>query len=201
MSDKYGTSGRAALLVLMLENREVPNTELVAQHKIKLGPKERAALNEDGLLETAMDARPYRHRITDKGIDWCATDIVETELPPRSGPRARAHRELLRRVVPFLQSHGLLAQAIRSGALESLIRAVYLDLADGPQDWIRLARIRPGLNGATKSEVDEALVKMLKTGTVHLAPDSNRKVLTEADHEAAIRIGNEDLHLIAIEES
>jgi hypothetical protein len=49
--------------------------------------------------------------------------------------------------------------------------------------------------------VDEVLLRMMKTGTVHLAPDSNRKMLTEADHEAAVRIGGENNHLIAIEES
>lgn len=83
--------------------------------------------------------------------------------------------------------------------LESLIREVYYDLSVKPQDWIRLARIRPRLNGADKSEVDDVLLKMMKTGTVHLAPDSNRKVLTDADHAAAVRIGGEDLHLMAIE--
>jgi hypothetical protein len=40
---------------------------------------------------------------------------------------------------------------------------------------------------------------MLKTGTVHLVPDSNRKVLTEADHAAAIWIGGDAKNLMAIE--
>jgi hypothetical protein len=32
-------------------------------------------------------------------------------------------------------------------------------------------------------------------------PESNRKALTEADHDAAIRIGREDNHLLSIETS
>lgn len=83
--------------------------------------------------------------------------------------------------------------------LESSIRDIYHELSTQPQDWIRLARIHALLPGADKAEVDQALLKMMKTGTVHLVPDSNRKVLTDADHAAAIRIGGEDKNLIAIE--
>jgi hypothetical protein len=188
-------------MALMLANREVPNPELVSQHKIRLSRADREKLNGDDLLQTSTDTKPYLHKITDKGIDWCMADLVEYAPPPRSGPLVRACAELLRRLVRYHQQRGTLAEAIRFGGLESLIREVYLELSVGRQDWIRLARIRPRLNGADKSEVDEVLLKMMKTGTVHLAPDSNRKVLTDADHEAAVRIGGEDKHLIAIEES
>jgi hypothetical protein len=201
MPENYGPSARAALMVLLLENREIPNPELVSQHKVRLSPADRDRLNKDGLLLTSKDGRRYLHRITDEGIDWSMTDLVEGEPPSRSGPLARVYAEVLRRLVQYHQQRGTLAEAIRSGGLESLIRAVYRDLSVGSLDWIRLARIRPRLNGADKSEVDDVLLKMMKTGTVHLVPDSNRKVLTEDDHAAAIRIGGEDLHLLAIEES
>jgi hypothetical protein len=201
MPEKYGPSARAALMVLMLANREVPNTELANQHKIKLSPIDRVTLNTDGLLKTSTKTKPYVHKITDDGINWCMGDLVDGEPPSRSGPLARAYSELLRYLVRYHQQRGTLAEAIRLGGLESLIRAVYLDLSAKPQDWIRLARIRPRLNGADNREVDDVLLKMMKTGTVHLAPDSNRKVLTDADHAAAVRIGSEDLHLMAIEAS
>ena len=42
---------------------------------------------------------------------------------------------------------------------------------------------------------------MSGTGLVHLAQSTNTKALTAADHAAAIRIGSEDKHLVAIEES
>jgi hypothetical protein len=201
MPEKYSTTAKAALMVLMLANREIPNTELTKQHKIRLSPTDRDRLNQKGLLKTATDTTPYLHKITDEGIEWCMADLVDSELPGRPGPQARAQAEVLRHLVLFLRSRGLLAEAIRSGALESLIRKAYLDLSVKPQDWIRLARIRPMLNGADKSEVDDVLLKMMKTGTIHLAPDSNRKMLTEVDRESAVRIGGEDKHLIAIEES
>lgn len=201
MSEKYATGAKSALMVMMLANREVPNTELKNTYKIALSPKDRDVLNRDKLLETLKEGRRFIHRITDRGIDWCMTHLVESELPPRVGPQARVNQELLRRVVPFLRDRGLLAEAIRSKGLEELIRQVYLDLGDGYQDWVRLAKIRPRLDGTDREEVDETLLRMVKTGTTHLVPSSNRKVLTDEDHAAAIRIGGEDKHLMAIEES
>jgi len=79
------------------------------------------------------------------------------------------------------------------------IAAAYLDLADGDQDWIRLAKLRP-LVDASHADVTETLLEMVRTGYVHLVPDSNRKALTEADHAAAIRIGDEDKHLVIFDE-
>lgn len=199
MPEKYTPSARAALMVLLLENREVPNPELTKQYKITLGPVDRQRLNKDGLLKTS-ETKPYVHRITDEGVAWILADLVHGEQASRPGPMARANAEFLRRIVRNLPRDTLVA-AIRTVDLEDLIREAYHDLSEGPLDWIRLARIRPRLDGAGKGEVDEVLLEMIKTGTVHLAPDSNRKVLTEDDHAAAVRVGGEDKHLLAIEES
>ena len=201
MPETYSPQARAALMQLMLEDRAIPHKELDERFKIKLPPKVRGPLNDDELMSTSKEGGRLVHEITDRGVEWCMNDLVGGDAPTRSGPLARAHAEMLRRVIGFLHRRGLLAEAVRSGDLESLIRAAYQDLAGAPEDWIRLARIRPRLNGADKSEVDDALLEMMKTGTVHLAPDSNTKMLTAEDRAAAVRIGGEDLHLIAIEGS
>ncbi|MCE6993307.1 hypothetical protein LZG04_00570 [Saccharothrix sp. S26] len=147
--------------------------------------------------------RPYVHRITDDGIRWCENAIATVEPPTGTGALVREVFGLLRGVAPILRRYGIsLADIFRAGDdLESVIRAAYLELSVKPQDWVRLAKLRPKLNGAQRDEVDAVLLEMVKTGTVHLAPDSNRKVLTDADHAAAIRVAGEDNHLVAIEES
>lgn len=61
--------------------------------------------------------------------------------------------------------------------------------------------LRPLLDGAPASEVDAVLKELSRQGRLHLAPESNRKALTDADHEAAIRVGGEDNHLLSIEVS
>ncbi|MFE9746392.1 hypothetical protein ACFYOT_15925 [Saccharothrix saharensis] len=203
MPDEYTPQEKAALMVLMLEGKEVLNRDLVNLHKIRLGQPGRDKLNEAGLLETWSEKRRFVHRITDEGITWCLKDLSEGEPPSRSGPWARAQSEVLKRCIRYLVEQGVsLAEVVRSGGdLESVIRAAYLELSVKPQDWVRLAKLRPKLNGADKEEVDAVLLEMVKTGTVHLAPDSNRKVLTDADHAAAVRVAGEDNHLVAIEES
>ncbi|MCG8921841.1 hypothetical protein [Lentzea sp. CC55] len=201
MPKTYAPSARAALVQLMLEDRVIPNVELLKEYKIELGRDDRDALNEDGLIETTKEGRRLVHRITEEGVAWCMNDLSEGEAPTRMGPLARVHAAVLRRVLRFLKDHGLFGEAIRADVdLEELIRQVYLELGDGYQDWVRLAKIRPRL-AAGRDEVDETLLRMVKGGDTHLVPSSNRKVLTAEDHEAAIRIGGEDKHLMAIEES
>jgi hypothetical protein len=84
-------------------------------------------------------------------------------------------------------------------ALEQGIRDAYRKLSVKPQDWIRLAKLRPLVNGGRR-EVDATLMDLLKRGDAHLAPDSNTKTLTEADHGAAIKVGSEWKHLLCFDE-
>ena len=110
--------------------------------------------------------------------------------------------ELMRHLPHYCQWSGVdLTEVLSRGVIEELIRDVYQNLSVKRQDWVRLARIRPEIASVDREDIDGVLLKMIKSGRVHLAPDSNRKVLTVADHEAAIRIGGEENHLLAIEES
>jgi len=202
MPEEFANDERAALIVLMLENRDVPNVELDRELKVRLGKPGRERLNEIGLLRSWREKNRLVHRITDEGITWCLEDLAAGGAPTRSGPLSRAHSAVLRLFVEYHRRRGTLAEVIRSGGdLESVIRAAYLALSVKPQDWVRLARLRPELDGADRDEVDGVLLGMFKAGEVHLVPESNRKALTDADHAAAIRIGSEDKHLLAIEGS
>ena len=91
-------------------------------------------------------------------------------------------------------------QPAKADTTEQRIRDVYKSLAEKEQDWIRLARIREALgDDVDQAEVTRVLTNMIRGGEVHLAPDSNRKVLTQADHDAAIPMGGEDKNLLCIE--
>ncbi|OLF12434.1 hypothetical protein BLA60_10140 [Actinophytocola xinjiangensis] len=182
-------SERSALFTLWVQNRDIPNPELTKTLGVDLRPAARDRLNKAGLIESTK-GRPIVHRITPEGVDWCLRQSLTIEPPPRSGALVRAVFAKFRQDAPELTPD-----------LEKLIREVYRELSIKPQDWVRLARIRPELNGADHTEVDETLLTMIKTGTVHLAPQSDRKALTDEDHAAAIRVGSQDKHLLAIEES
>jgi hypothetical protein len=200
MAEKYGSPERATLLVLMLHNGEMPNADLRKDHGVDLSPAGRVKLNEAGLLETRKESRRFVHKITPAGRDWCEQALADIETPPRSNSLVRICFEVLR----LYARHNKIRLADLFGPeenLEATIRRVYEELSGKPQEWVRLAQLRPKLNGAAKAEVDQTLLGMMKDGFVHLAPDSDRRGLTDADHAAAIRIGKEDKHFVAIEES
>jgi len=47
--------------------------------------------------------------------------------------------------------------------------------------------------------VDDTLTRMYQITGVSLIPEENQKTLTASDRDAAVRIGNQPKHLIAIE--
>jgi hypothetical protein len=200
MAERYGSPEQATLLVLVLNGGELPNADLRKEHGVDLSPAGRAKLNKAGLLETRKEGRRLVHKITPGGVDWCERSLADIETPARSNPLVRICFEVLR----LYARHNKIRLGDLVGPdenLETMIRRVYEELSGKPQEWVRLALLRPKLNGAAKDEVDQTLLGMQKTGLVHLAPDSDRRGLTDADHAAAIRIGKEDKHFVAIEES
>jgi hypothetical protein len=154
-----------------------------------------------GPREVAPDWKPrtYRERHQANGADQPATATQRSSPPSVRQPASRRRKRA----------------ALRPELVEHLICESWLELAAKHGDWVRLARLRPLLAvkaGADipKVTVDAALVSMVtrvlpcqdgfRATCVHLAPESNRKAMTADDHEAAIRIGTEDKHLLAIED-
>lgn len=202
MQEKYGSHEQAALFALLLARTAVPNPELKKQYGIELRAASRDRLNKHGLIRSWQDGRPYVHQITDDGVAWCAERFGILEAPERTGALPRVMFEVMRHIPLYLAWRDIdFADVIDRGSLEELIRDLYRELSVKSQDWVRLAKIRPQTAGIDRKAIDTVLLEMLRTERVHLAPDSNRKVLTDEDHQAAIRIGSEDKHLLAIEES
>lgn len=84
-------------------------------------------------------------------------------------------------------------------AVESAIRVIYADLVDEDRGWVGLAQLRARLDTYSRAEVDRALRALVAQPGVHIIPIANLKSLTSADREAALRLGGEDNHAIAIE--
>ncbi|MEV1201531.1 hypothetical protein [Microbispora rosea] len=82
--------------------------------------------------------------------------------------------------------------------IETLIRKAYAQLADRPNAWVSLTRLRPLLGDAPRDEVDAALCHMIGLPDVRLVPWENQKTLTQADREAAVVIGDQPKHRIWI---
>jgi hypothetical protein len=64
---------------------------------------------------------------------------------------------------------------------------------------VDLVRLRAELTDVSKHELDAALTRMYRIPGVSLIPEENQKTLTAQDRAAAVAIGDQDKHLIAIE--
>jgi hypothetical protein len=209
MTDRLGHKQTAAMFTLMVLGREVPNKELQDRVGFTLTGKDRTSLNDTGYVTSEKVGRSFAHQLTDRGWAWCEKEIAEKTPPP---PRPQsvlcsALYVVLGSFSEFLDGRNLrLADVFApaglplTGNLEERIRIAYRELVKEPRGWVGLVDLRPKL-GAPAAEVDAVLKKLSSAGKVHLVPEENRKALTAADHDAAIRIGGEDNHLISIEAS
>jgi hypothetical protein len=66
---------------------------------------------------------------------------------------------------------------------------------------VSITKVREQLgDDVDQDEVTQVILDMARRGDgVHLSPDSDRRGLTQADHDAAVKLGREAKHLIAIE--
>ncbi|MFJ4101246.1 hypothetical protein [Amycolatopsis japonica] len=206
MTDRLGQKQTAAMLALMVVAREVSNPELREIVGFALDGKERRQLNGLDLVASEQRGRPFYHELTERGWAWCEEELSQEEAPPPRGSLGSAlyvvlgglgrhlRREKLRLADLFMPEVDLTVEEI-----ESRIRLAYRKLSRSPRDWVALVELRPMLGEASTVDVDAVLKELSRSGQAHLVPESNRKALTAADHEAAIRIGGEDNHLISIE--
>lgn len=204
MANELRNADRAALLALMGAGGAASNTELEVTAGLRLDGEPRRRLNKALLVtSTRSGNKPFNHTLTRSGWSWCTEELL-AELPVRPGPLGGALYAVLRGLDGALEARNLtLIDFLSSGVrnIEVDIRAAYQKLADRRRAMVRLADLRQLLNGASRTEVDEALKAMSKAGRANLMPDSNRKTLTDADHKAAIHLSRQDNHLIVIEES
>ncbi|MEU5258896.1 hypothetical protein [Amycolatopsis sp. NPDC021455] len=219
MTDRLGHKQTAAMFTLMVLGREVPNQELEEVVGFTLTGTERTGLNELGYVDSDRTGprRSYVHVLSDSGWAWCEKELVAGGPPPQRGqsPLGLALYVLLGGLNDYLERANMrLFQLFQpgevaptpapaeevtvTGSLEERIRVAYRELVKEPRGWVGLVDLRPKL-GAPAAEVDAVLKELSRAGKIHLVPEDNRKALTAADHEAAIRIGGEDNHLLSIE--
>jgi hypothetical protein len=209
--NRLGHRQTAAMFTLMALAREVSNTELETIVGFRLSGQDRIELNDLRYVTSKREGGgSYVHELTKQGLEWCRTELAAVTSPP---PRPRsllvpALYILLAGLDEYLRRESLgLADVFRRNVelkteeIEHRIRTAYQKLTRAPRDWVGLVDLRPLLGDIPTEKVDAVLKELSRTRQAHLVPESNRKALREADHEAAIRIGGEDNHLISFEAS
>jgi hypothetical protein len=216
--DELNAGQRWAMLALMALDGEATNPVLEDEVGFTITGKDRAALNSRDLVTSTLDGphRSYRHVLTEDGWAWCEAQL-SADRPDGSNPAGRTlyavlhmwHRYLKNADLTLLEcsqraaapSHSPTMAVGEPVDLTEEIRLVYRKLAERPGDWVSLTRLRPLLPPAERSDVDDTLQRMNRSPGVHIVPESNQKALTAADRRAAVRIGGEDSHIIAIEDA
>ncbi|MGW5561233.1 hypothetical protein ACWER9_28935 [Micromonospora sp. NPDC003944] len=210
-----------ALVVLMVEARRVTNVELKELAGFTLTGKDNAKLVDLGLVDTDRTHRPFAHELTDEG--WRVARQLHTAPPPKQGGSttrslfvvlSNLHRSLDRLRVShgdFFKRTGAAVAASEppraapapvtpasAAEVEALVRSTYRDLATAPGAWVGLADVRDRLADTDRAALDAALRTMVGQEDVRIIPVANTKSLTARDRAAAVRIGNEDNHALAI---
>jgi hypothetical protein len=216
-SDDLTPAESAVLIVLLAEGRDISNKELQERFGMTLTGESRKKLNDKGLVKSWKVGRPYMHRLGDAGWDRC------TEPLNFASPRARAlgaalsalfaavHRDLERTnrslAMAFAPESTPAATdspaaepapAAPPGELIDQIRVAYKTRAQAPGDWVNIADIRDELGVVDRQRLDAALKQLEQEPDVNIVPQANEKALSERTRQAAVIIGRQPKHFIAI---
>ncbi|GLW09922.1 hypothetical protein Misp01_50510 [Microtetraspora sp. NBRC 13810] len=197
----------AVLVALLGEVEEISNPDLHERYGVTLVGENRRNLNDLKLVESRKVGRAYVHMLTDLGWARVAQEVREGTVATPNGAAGALVKGLLVGFRRFMERtdnrladiYALpVAPVVSEVDVESRIRAAYAELAERPADWVSLTKLRPRLGDVPKAEVDEALLLMNRRADVNIVPESNQKTLTAADREAAVTIGDQEKHFIAI---
>ena len=203
---EYGIPERAAMIALMALNKETLNSELKRRYRFDLKKSTRDKLNRDGLIQSRrLKGKGFAHELTDAGWAWAVTELDE-RVPARAGSAGGALYALLNGLNVALDARGMVIQELfappaarPAGSLPDRIRQAYRSLASRPWNWVELRDLRAQLGDWPRREVDQELVRMFRKKDVNLTLHEDRGRLTQADRDAALRLGVEDMHLISME--
>lgn len=160
-------------------------------------------LSERGLVSIDRGVRPYVYELTDAG--WLSARKLLSEPAP-AGVSKRTAR-ILWAVIGDFATHmdrtgtelADLYPARSEATVSEQVKDAYLSAVGEPEAWLPLRELRELLTDADREAVDRALAELHAAREIRLIPESNQKTLTDADREAALWLGGEHRHLIAIE--
>lgn len=195
---RLNTVERCVLLVLMAQARELTNAELLALAGLKLDGKDRVRLNALGLVDSVKVGRAYVHELTDRGAVWCRAELT-AERPARSGSAGGALYAVLAALSRHLDDTGQSLAELFRPDVAGQVEAAYAAVTRGSGAPVRLAVLRDRLDGLSRGEFDRAVELLSRRRGVHVRSEADQKILTDADHDAAVVLGGTRRHLLTVE--
>jgi hypothetical protein len=203
MAADLSAADYAILIVLKAAGRELSNNEMDKLYHFRLVSPDYQRLNAAGYVDSETKHRPFRHRLTDEGRKLLADPLGIEEDRAEEGEK-RSFRERCLWAAVVAQQNGIAvhhdepAVTEKPAELQDRIRVAYAKLAGGPGEWVDLTALRPMFGDVPKSELDKALKQMLQASDVRLEPEPFGHRIGAAERSAAVRIGGEDRHKLAI---
>ncbi len=199
------TSARQALITLMVRAEKVSNPDLRKSYRTEIKKDARAELEAEKLITCEVGPRrAIFHELTDKG--WVRARQEFRAVPPANLSAAwLLHYATLRQLASLFERSDLqiadaYAQPDRDpeGVAERIVKA-YFATAGKAGDLVRLAAVRDRLADVDRAEQDRVLLRMDQQRDIHLDPDPRRNELSPEEIDAALVVGGEAKHLIAID--
>jgi hypothetical protein len=199
----------AILVVLLAENREIRNTDLQAVFGFELKKPSREKLNRLDYVRTTTDGRVMVHRLGDAAWDRFRQPLNFDGARPRAfgaalgSLLAAVQRDLERNnrslAMAFAPEQSEPAPRPASEAdLTDRIREAYAAIASAPRAWVSIADIRHKLADVDRATLDAALRRLEQEPDVNIIPENNQKTLSDKDRKAAVIIGDQPKHFLAI---
>jgi hypothetical protein len=199
----------AILVVLMSENRDIRNPDLKEHFGFELKKPSREKLNRLNYLETRTDGGVMVHRLGDAAWDRFREPLNFDGARPRAFGAAlgsllaavqrdlqRNNRSLAMAFAPELAEPT--PRPMADVDLTDRIREVYAATASVPRAWVSIADIRRKLRDVDRAALDAALRRHERAADVNIVPESNQKALSDDDRRAAVTIGDQPKHFLAI---
>lgn len=206
---------KSALLALMMIGRKASNPEILDSYGFVIDKTVRESLVDQDLIK-AKKSKAHRgafvHTLTENGWLRCREQLAD-KMP--QGGQKKDHlvyglaqwigSVMDRMKITFADIYPsddeAESQAFPSSTVDERVLGAYQELAADPGAWVGLAELRAALPEVPRTEFDDALRRLAELPQVYLTPEVNQKTLTEADREAAVRLGGEDKHLLSVESS
>jgi hypothetical protein len=190
----------AFLAILKVEDREISNVELDERYGVRLVARPLQRLLAADFIHTNKERRPFRHIITRAGLKALSEPWAIDDDRVDKGERRTLREKQLWAGMVALRS--MLRDPKGAGGngpdLGGRIRAAYRKMVSAPGEWVDLTALRPLFADVSKADLDGALKRLLRDDDVRLEPEPFGHRVGDAERRAAVHVGGEDRHKLAI---
>jgi hypothetical protein len=204
------TRWQASMFALMVVARPVTNRELRGLAGLEItadvrreaaGHVSRAHGRQDEAIIKESAGSIHTYRLSDLGKSWCDSALLAGRPDDAKFPAGVLY-SVLESVGQHLARSGTKFEEFFQPDIEAWIRAAYTDLTTRrPGSWVMLSVLRPRLRDVPRDVVDAALDRLIESPEVDIAQEATQSALTDADRDAAVRIGGQERHRMKIEVS